>query len=68
MSTDWIATLSALAGFCGLLVFSAWKAGRPRPDSLRARWISWRFLVLLSGTCAFLVLVHAVNLLGVRTG
>lgn len=68
MSADWTATLVALTLLCALLLFSAWKSGRPRRDSHRVRWISWRFMVLLSGTCAFLVLVHAVNLLGLHTG
>jgi hypothetical protein len=48
--------------------FSAWKSGRPRKDSLKPQWISWRLMTLVSGAVLLLGVVHAINLMGLHTG
>lgn len=52
----------------GLTVLCGWRGARP-PDLHRGpRLAPWRFLMLLSAAGAMLLLVHLVNLMGVRTG
>jgi len=61
-------TLGAAA--VGLVVALAlgWMGARP-PDLQRGpRLVPYRFLMLLAGAFVMLMLVHAANLLGVRTG
>ena len=61
-------TLSLLTAALGLTVLCGWRGARP-PDLHRGpRLAPWRFLMLLSAAGAMLLLVHLVNLLGVRTG
>jgi hypothetical protein len=61
-------TFSLLAGFLGLAVFAGWRGARP-PDLMRGpRLVPWRFLMMLAACGALILLVHAVNLLGVKTG
>jgi hypothetical protein len=61
--TLFIIGLGAVAG-----VFSAWKSGRPRKDSLKPQWISWKLMTLVSGAVLLLGVVHAINLMGLHTG
>src|SRR5262245_5133192 len=39
---DWTLTLAAIGLGAVATAFSAWRSGRPRKDSLRPKWISWR--------------------------
>ena len=56
------ALLAALGAFCG------WRGARP-PDPLRGpRLTPWPLLMALAAVGVLLMLVHAVNLLGVTTG
>ena len=58
---------SALAGALLALLFG-WLGARP-PDLQRGpRMAPYRFLMVLAATAVVLMLVHAANLLGVRTG
>ena len=58
-----------VVGLAALLAaFASWKSGRPAKDSLRPRWISWPLVTVFAGALAILALVHAVNLMGIRTG
>jgi hypothetical protein len=63
-------TITLVASVAGLLVavFAAWKSGLPRKDSLNARWISWPLVTVLAAAVVVLAVVHAINLMGVRTG
>lgn len=51
-----------------MLGAALWQDSRPRQDLARARWISWRFVMLLAGAILLLAAVHAANKLGVHTG
>lgn len=61
-------TLAAAAVGLGLAAGFGWMGARP-PDLQRGpRLVPYRFLMLLAGAFVVLMLVHAANLLGVRTG
>ena len=68
MSLEWIITLVAAGGGAALLGLSVWQTSRPRKDSVRVRWIPWRFLILASGAVMFLAAVHLSTLSGLRPG
>jgi hypothetical protein len=56
------AVAAALAVVCG------WRGARS-PDPRRGpRLVPWRMLMLLAAAVTLLMLVHALNLLGVHTG
>jgi hypothetical protein len=65
---EWNITLSFIVIGIAATALSAWQSGRPRKDSHNARWIPWRFFVLVSGAVLLLAVVHAVNLIGIETG
>ena len=56
-------TLWLLAGTLILGGFAGWRGARPS-DFLRPRMVPWRFIMLLSGAMAFLLLVHLGALAG----
>ena len=61
-------TLALTALFAGLAVFAGWRGARP-PDPHRGpRLAPWRFIMLLATALAILMIVHLVNMAGVRTG
>ncbi|CAN7456153.1 hypothetical protein LJR219_003002 [Phenylobacterium sp. LjRoot219] len=61
-------TLSLLAGCVALAVFAGWRGARP-PDLMRGpRLMPWSLLMTLAACAAVVLLVHVVNLLGVKTG
>lgn len=61
--TAGLAVASALlAGFCG------WRGSRPPNPHAGPRLAPWRFLMLLFAAGALMMVVHLVNLAGVRTG
>ncbi|MEL7481021.1 MAG: hypothetical protein AAGJ29_05635 [Pseudomonadota bacterium] len=60
-------TLAGLAAVLGIAVLSNWQAGREW-NGLRPRIIPWKFVLILSGFLAIVLIVHVVNLLGVETG
>ncbi len=64
---EWILTLAASGFGAALTAFAGWKSGRPRKDSLKARWISWPLVTVISGAVMFTGLVHAATLLGLPT-
>ncbi len=57
-------TLSLLAGALIVGVFAGWRGARPS-DFLKPRMVPWRFIMLLAGALAFLLLIHLGTLLGV---
>ena len=65
---DWTLTIAAIAGFGALTSFAGWQSGRPRKDSLKARWISWPVVTIFAATAAIFALVHMLSLLGMETG
>jgi len=65
---EWVVTLSVVGVSLVLTLAAAWLSGRPRKDSMRTPWISWRFVTLIAGAVMLLGLVHAMNLMGLQTG
>jgi hypothetical protein len=62
---DWTVTLTALAACLALAVLCGWRGARP-PDLARGpRLIPYRFLMLLAGAGALLLLAHVGRLAGV---
>lgn len=64
----WPITILALIANAALLAIAIWQSGRPRKDSLNARWIPWKFVILLAAAFLVYLMVHAVNLMGLHTG
>ncbi len=61
-------TLGLTAGFLAVAVFAGWRGARP-PDFLKGpRLIPWRFIMVTAAAGLLVLVVHLVNLLGVKTG
>lgn len=61
-------TLALVAAAVALAAFAGWRGAR-QPDLRKGpRMIPWRLIMVTAAAMALLLLVHAVNLLGVRTG
>ncbi len=64
---DWAATLMFLTiSLCGF-GFASWRASRPAEFG-KVRLIPWTSVSLICGVVALFMMVHAVNLLGIKTG
>ncbi|MFC5343956.1 hypothetical protein ACETK8_19570 [Brevundimonas staleyi] len=57
-------TLSLLAAALIVGGFAGWRGARPS-DFLKPRMVPWRFIMLLAGALAFLLVIHLGTLLGV---
>lgn len=57
-------TLILLAACLIVMVFAGWRGARPTDITRGPRMAPWRFLMLLSGALAFLVLIHVGTLMG----
>ena len=57
-------TLALLAAVIALAVFAGWRGARPSQPHLGVRMIPWRFVMILAGAMAFLLIVHVAVLLG----
>ena len=65
---DWPVTLIAIASAIGLTVLFGWLGARP-PNILKGpRLIPYRLLMLLTAAGVMILMVHAVNLAGFKTG
>lgn len=61
-------TLAVAAAFVALGVFAGWRGARP-PDLMKGpRLIPWRPIMVLAAVGVLIMLVHVVNLMGVKTG
>ncbi|HEY8617197.1 hypothetical protein [Phenylobacterium sp.] len=61
-------TFAAAAAFLGVAVFAGWRGAQP-PNPLKGpRLMPWRPIMVAAAVGLILMLVHAVNLLGVQTG
>lgn len=58
-------TLALLALATCLMTFAGWRGARPLDLTKGPRMIPWRFIMLLSGALAALLLIHVGALLGV---
>ena len=61
-------TLALTAASAALAVFCGWRGAQPPNFARGPRLAPWRLLMVTLGAVALLLLVHAVNLLGVSTG
>ena len=52
----------------GITVFCGWMGMQPMDPAKGPRMVPWRFLMLLGFTAAMLMVVHALNLVGLHTG
>ncbi|WP_447910951.1 hypothetical protein [Brevundimonas bullata] len=60
-------TLILLVLASAVAVFSGWRGARP-PDLFKGpRMIPWRFIMLVAGALAVLLLIHLASVLGGRT-
>jgi hypothetical protein len=60
-------TLILLAASTAVAVFSGWRGARPPDLSRGPRMIPWRFIMLVAGALAVLLLIHLASVLGGRT-
>ena len=59
-------TLILLAAALALTLFAGWRGARP-PDLIKGpRMAPWRFVMLLSGALATLLLIHLGTLMGLQ--
>ena len=65
---DFHLTLGLAAVFAGVGVFAGWRGARPSDPVRGPRLIPWRFIMLMSAAAAVLMIVHLVNLAGMKTG
>jgi hypothetical protein len=63
-----IITSILLAAAVGSTVVFGWLGARPRTDLTKPRMVPWQLLMLLAAAGAMMMLVHALNLIGVKTG
>ena len=61
---DLTLTLALLAAAVALAVFAGWRGARPSQPHLGVRMIPWRFVMILTGAVALVLLVHVAALLG----
>ena len=61
-------TLAIAAALLALAVFAGWRGARPSNPAKGPRMITWRMIMLLAAACSMPMLVHLLNLLGMKTG
>lgn len=61
-------TLAIAAALLALTVFAGWRGARPSNPAKGPRMVPWRMIMLLSAACSMPMLVHILNLLGMKTG
>lgn len=65
---DMKVTLAALAATAGMALFAGWRGARPPDFRKGPRMVPWRPLMVAFATAFLILLVHLVNLLGMKTG
>ena len=61
-------TLMVAAALLALAAFAGWRGARP-PNPLRGpRMIPWRAIMVTAAAFLLVVVVHLLNLMGVKTG
>ncbi|MGD2133300.1 MAG: hypothetical protein PVI23_10940 [Maricaulaceae bacterium] len=61
-------TVALIALGLGVLVFAAWRHGRPPDFAKGPRMIPWMMIVLVAATWLLVMVVHLANLFGLETG
>jgi len=63
-----VLTAALAAGLAAFALLAGWRGAQP-PNPLRGpRLAPWRFLMALAAVGVLVLMVHLVNLAGVRTG
>ncbi|WP_370689262.1 hypothetical protein [Phenylobacterium sp.] len=61
-------TLGLIAAFLAVAVFAGWRGAQP-PNPLKGvRMAPYRLIMVTAAAAVLILLVHLVNLLGVKTG
>jgi amino acid transporter len=61
-------TIAIAAALLAVAVFAGWRGARP-PNLMKGpRMMPWRAIMVTAAAFLLIVLVHLVNLLGVKTG
>lgn len=61
-------TLGLAAGLLALAVFAGWRGARPSDPLKGPRLMPWRPLMVAAAVGALMMVVHLVNIMGVKTG
>jgi hypothetical protein len=61
-------TLALAVAGLAVTAFAAWRHGRPPNPAKGPRMIPWILVLLTGATWTLVMVVHAVNLLGIQTG
>lgn len=65
-------SLSVTIGLCialaAIMVAAGWAGARPPDPRKGPRLVPWRFIMLLAAAGLLLMMVHLINLMGLRTG
>lgn len=64
---DWTTTLVIFGTSAALFAFASWRAARPAEFG-KVRMVPWTPLSLVCALVAIFMIVHMINLLGVKTG
>lgn len=67
MTDELAVTLGVCAAFAAAFAYASWRAAQPTVFG-KPRLLPWRTIIIVSGFCALVALVHVVNLLGFQTG
>ncbi len=61
-------SLAICGSLLAIALFAGWRGARPPDFAKGPRLAPWRFIMVTSAAFALFMLVHIVNLLGVKTG
>lgn len=67
-SPGFVLTIALALFGLGVSAFAAWRHGLPPNPAKGPRMIPWILILLIGATLTLVMLVHLVNLLGIRTG
>jgi hypothetical protein len=65
---EFVPTALVFAAAAALAIFAGWRGAGPFDPRRGPRLAPWRLIMLTSAVVALTMLVHLVNLLGVKTG
>lgn len=61
-------TLGLIAAFLAVAVFAGWRGAQPSNPLKGVRMAPYRLIMVTAAAAVLILLVHLVNLLGVKTG
>lgn len=61
-------TLAILAALLAIAAFAGWRGSKPSNPVKGPRLMPWRFIMVTASALALFMLVHVVNLMGMKTG